>query len=322
MHESWHRIQGDLGLAHPSAPCAHLDAEQGRVWLRLELRALAKALGAKGRVRRQALRDALAFRAERYRRFPAARAAEAALEMNEGLAQYTGLRLALPGAEAEARAAKDATAADRNSRFSRSFAYATGPAYGLLLDTYAPGWRTRAPKVLDFAALLPAAWGGGDANRASAAYGAAEVGDQEHTTAVARAVRAENLVKRFRTGPVLTLPGPLEVTFNPNTLETVEGLGTHFPTLNAKAPWGHVEVTGGGMLSGDWNTLTLAAPEDAAAKPPKASGYRLFLDDGWEVVRGKREGDWEIRKVSSSESCPTTSATHPISSTDAAGTRE
>jgi hypothetical protein len=296
MHESWHRIQDGLGLSHPSEPCAHLDAEQGRVWLRLELRALAKALGSKGQVRKQALRDALAFRAERYRRFPEARGAEAALEMNEGLAQYTGLRLAFAGNAAAERAAKDAAAADRNPRYSRSFAYATGPAYGLLLDAYAPGWRARVPKVLSFPRLLPAAWGKGDAEGAAAAYGATEVRGQEHTAALARAARGEALRKRFQADPVLALSGPLNITFNPSNLETVEGLGTHYPDLKAQGPWGHVEVTGGGLLSADWNTLTLPAPEDAGARPVKAFGYRLYLEEGWELAPGKREGDWVVRK--------------------------
>ena len=44
LHELFHRIQPDLGLMTISGNNAHLDTVEGRVWLRLEWRALARAL--------------------------------------------------------------------------------------------------------------------------------------------------------------------------------------------------------------------------------------------------------------------------------------
>ena len=44
LHELFHRIQPDLGLITLSGQNAHLDTVEGRVWLRLEWRALARAL--------------------------------------------------------------------------------------------------------------------------------------------------------------------------------------------------------------------------------------------------------------------------------------
>ncbi len=48
MHESWHRIQNDLGLPPLDPPNAHLDTMPGRYWLQLEWRALARALTTQG----------------------------------------------------------------------------------------------------------------------------------------------------------------------------------------------------------------------------------------------------------------------------------
>src|SRR5262249_13026031 len=44
MHESFHRIQPELGLQRSESNNAHLDSLDGRYWLQLEWRALAKAL--------------------------------------------------------------------------------------------------------------------------------------------------------------------------------------------------------------------------------------------------------------------------------------
>ena len=72
VHESFHIVQPKLG--YPTADSAganeHLDSVDGRYWLRLEWRALARALRESGERRAQAVRDALAFRQARHTRYP------------------------------------------------------------------------------------------------------------------------------------------------------------------------------------------------------------------------------------------------------------
>src|SRR3954468_12580230 len=91
-HESFHRVQAKLGFPSTGPSNAHLDSVDGRYWLQLEWRALAKAL----RGDRQAVRDALAFRAKRRALIAAAANDERELEMHEGLAEYTGVAFAEP----------------------------------------------------------------------------------------------------------------------------------------------------------------------------------------------------------------------------------
>jgi len=88
MHELFHRVQPGLGLMTGGTvdTPAHLDSLEGRYWIRLEWRALARGLETSGEARRSAIADALAFRAARYQRFPTAAAAEHPIEINEGLA--------------------------------------------------------------------------------------------------------------------------------------------------------------------------------------------------------------------------------------------
>ena len=158
-HELFHRIQDRLKLPKLlSGDNAQLDKIDGRYYLQLEWRALARALEARSDAdRRQAAENALVFRAERYRLFPQAVQEERALELNEGLAEYTGVRIGNPVAGEELRATlNDLRTQSKAPTFVRSFAYATGPAYGLLLDRYAPGWHLQPTEEEGLEDLLSA----------------------------------------------------------------------------------------------------------------------------------------------------------------------
>ena len=118
-------------------PNNQLDQRDGRRWFRLELRALAAALESEGPASRAHVENALTFRAQRRALYPLADSLEPALEMQEGLAEYTGDRLAMTlTGEGPSRVARRVREFQSNPAYVRSFAYATGPALGLLLDRY------------------------------------------------------------------------------------------------------------------------------------------------------------------------------------------
>jgi hypothetical protein len=61
--------------------------------------------------------------------------------MHEGLAEYTGFRLsARDSAELVVRLTKEMEQSMSRPSFVGSFAYSSGPAYGVLLDTARPDW--------------------------------------------------------------------------------------------------------------------------------------------------------------------------------------
>src|SRR5690606_26353126 len=81
----------------------HLDAADGPYWLRLEWRALARALRESGEQRSLAVRDALAFRQARHMLYAAYVDSERGQEITECLAAYTGTVLAAKSSD-DARA--------------------------------------------------------------------------------------------------------------------------------------------------------------------------------------------------------------------------
>lgn len=304
MHEAWHRVQGEIGLPAANADQDHLDTEDGRSWLRLELRALAAAFAAEDAdAHAAAVRDALAFRAWRRARFPGAGEAEDAMERHEGLAEYTGRALS-QDPDMLAHLAQTLRKADAAGEYARSFAYSTGPAYGVLLDRHAPGWRDGWDRRAGLAQLLAPAvgWTGATdeaaADAAGARYGIAEVRSEE----AARAAERRRLVAALRAklvdGPVLRAPvNGASFSFDPNRVTPLPPEGAVYGTIRVGAEWGVLEVADGGLLSKDWRSLSVAYG-DASPTPDglRGEGWVLRLEPGWRLVEGGRSGDRTIER--------------------------
>src|ERR1051325_2324517 len=160
LHECFHRLQEKLGLPARDAVNAHLDTLNGRIWIQMEWRALERALRQTGPAQKAAIADALLFRSYRRSLFPDSAKNENALELNEGLAEYTGVKLSSADLEETAvRADIILRQARNNPTFARSFAYVSGPAYGALLDLSGKPWRVSVKPSTDLGSLLQQQYG-------------------------------------------------------------------------------------------------------------------------------------------------------------------
>ncbi len=304
-HELFHRIQSRLGFPnHSAGENAHLDEMNGRYYMQLEWRALASALEAGSDAdRRVAARDALIFRAERYRMYPKAAVEEHGLEQNEGLAEYTGVRVGNPTAELQTKmAVYDLSAHVGDATMVRSFAYATGPAYGLLLDRYAPGWHARLGAGEGFDTMLrrglhvaAAASGETLAAQRAAKYDAATL----HAAEVDRDAKRQQLLAqnraKFVSGPVLTLKfRKMNVQFDPRNLQPLGDAGTVYPTIRVSDEWGVIEGKNGALMKPDWSALVVAAPSSTAGSSVTGDGWTLELKPGWTIIPDTRPGDFVL----------------------------
>lgn len=310
IHESFHRVQDQLGLGGPDTANDHLDTRDGRVWLELEWRALATALTRPKGERKKPLQDALLFRAYRRSLFKDAAAHEQALEMHEGLPEYTGIALcAKDRKEAEAYAVSRLMGAPGMGTFVRSFAYVTGPAYGLLLDDARPGWRTGLKVQDDLGDMLakslafaPPADMKTAAEGRALDYGGKELMASEDRRAQEKLKEVASVRARFVEGPVLVVPltEAFSYSFNPTNQVPLEGMGTVYPYLRISSGWGILEATGGALMVMKESVATairVPAPKDPAARPLKGDGWTFDLKEGWAVVPGERKGDYELKKT-------------------------
>lgn len=303
-HESWHRLQPDLGLPGTMSQNAHLDTLNGRIWLQMEYRALAKALTSEGGDRLQAIKDALVFRAYRQSLFPEAKAHEDRMEVHEGMAEYTGISCQGQNPyDARGYLAHRMPASAQKPTFAFSFAYETGPAYGLLLDEDSPKWRvglSPASSVADMltAALkiqLPSNLKDTAKGRASAYDGATLISKE---TEMFRKHEAEEraFIKNFVEGPVLELPlANMKFTYDPNTVFALGENGNIYRQTKVSDAWGVIEVADAGLRMGkNFNVVFVPAP--ASPTQLKTSGWTLTLNPGWKLVPGKRKGDYIVVK--------------------------
>ena len=298
LHELFHRIQPGLGLVTAGAQNAHLDTVDGRVWLRLEWRALAQALRQSGEDRIRAVRDALAFRLTRRAAFPNAAENERHEEIREGLAQYTGTVVtAASHGEAVGRALDQLAAAEKLETFVQTFAYTSGVAYGILLDVSSPNWTRRVHADSDLGQMLMTALDArpsANAAEASAQYGGVELRAAEQTRDEQRKALVRQLQERFVDGPVLLLPSGGSGTFDARGATPIPGAGTvYFSQYSLKSEWGTLEATSG-VLRSDDGTRRVPGPVRIEGATLTGDGWTVTVARGWAVRSGSRVGDYQI----------------------------
>jgi hypothetical protein len=303
MHELWHRIQDQIRLPGSMPANSHLDSMEGRVWLQLEWRALESALKRRGTQRRRAVSDALIFRVHRRTLFPKAEQEERALEMHEGLAEYSGARLSGRPDVIEF-AARQIKEAERNRSFTRSFAYASGPAYGLLLDEAGKEWRKGLRPESDFGLLLQRAMSlkpPQNIGQAIAEAAPRYASDALRASETERENDRQRRIAAWRAclvdGPALVIPlRQMNMQFDPNNLQPLDDLGTVYPNIRIVDVWGILTVSQGALMNPTFSQIRVPAPRDSAPKPIQGDGWTLELNPGWTLIPAERKGDYTLGK--------------------------
>lgn len=309
LHECFHRLQEKLGLPARDAVNAHLDTLNGRIWIQMEWRALEHALRQTGLARKSAIADALLFRSYRRSLFPKSSKNENALELNEGLAEYTGVKLSSADLqETVVRADIILRQARNNPTFARSFAYISGPAYGALLDLSGRPWRVNLKPTVDLGVLLQQRYGISIRSSEAAARAAISryEGEEIVTIETQQEQRRQHEItearKKFLDGPVLilSLTDDVHYSYDPNNVIGIDASNTVYPTMRLVDAWGVLTVSNGAWLERDTAghvvRARVPAPADLSARPLKGEGWTLELTNGWEVVAGDRPGDVKISK--------------------------
>ena len=302
VHEAMHTLQPQHlphpGNTEPMEGGDFLDRADGRTWLFLELRALARALASEGEVRIAAAHDALAFRAHRDRlASPAERTRLDALDLAEGIPEYTSWRLVnappellVPGLE---------NAHDRRVSWVRAVGYSTGPAYGYLLDALSPArWHERWRSGARLPGLLREAVGS-DPSTAPAAdraihYGGGPIIAAESARDAERARMLDSLRTRYLRNPVLrVVPSAMQVTFDPNGQVPLDDQGTVMRNLRwASTDGAELSAPAGALVSPTWSHVQVplgnaSIAEGVVTTPIEVSGngWRLRLPRWWVVKR-------------------------------------
>ena len=302
-HESFHRVQPQLGLFVFDRDNDHLDTADGRYWMTLEWNALQAALNSTGDERNTALQDALSFRAVRRARFGQSARHENATEIREGLAQYTGMRIG--GRSATQVVELGQALRDRTDGIVRSFGYISGPLYGYLLDDATnDSWRENVTGRSDLGAMLAEAMNikpiADRADELALRYGGAALRIAEDKREKVRQTRLARWRETLLIGPVLIVDLNLctSKTMDTRHVHPFDAGRTVFGVRTLIAQWGTLEVQaegGGAILENAASGLGRVSLRNAAADYLSGEGWMLTLAEGWEVAPAAREGDMVVR---------------------------
>ena len=284
IHESLHRIQEEIGLPTCGSFNQHLDEAEGELLLKLELSVLKTLLLDNSKNLTEGLHDAMTVRKMRQTMFPNGN--ENQFECHEGMAEYTAFKL-LPLDDDNEAIRKGLVAAAimkgmDNTGFSNSFAYLTGPAYGLLLDDLVPDWRNSVcsgktiPDVISTVIPIPDTVHDAEIERISKCYDVKEYLDKEKIRLEARDKEDAALRVVFSESKWLIIPNNnINFGFNPNErLVAYDSIGVIYKTMQLKGDFGTIEVENGIIRSNDWSYFIVPYSENYCdAKISLNSGY-------------------------------------------------
>lgn len=265
VHEMFHYRQPELGLWQDKDPNnSHLSSRDARTLLKLEWNALKAAASCDGEQKKTALEDALSFRAQRRHLYPDFAAEENSLEIMEGLAEYTGRRIAIPDNKEYLQSLSDLDYLYESDNLTRSFAYLSGPLYGLILDQSAHPWHKEMNSGSDLGSSAMAIYGitlpenlEETVETAKAKYDFESIDAAEEAFQRKLEERNETLRKLFAPDNVITLECPnLSIQFSPDSMIKMDDGSMVIYGCTAFCDWGSVEGHPLKVTS-DWRRIEL-----------------------------------------------------------------
>jgi hypothetical protein len=290
MHESFHRIQEDLGLNKSYGNMPHLTTLDGRFLLFMEHRALAHALTTSGDEKNKAIRDALSFRYSRHSLFPENVESEKALEILEGTANFTGKILAgysrdslLQQIDENLETMLQATS------LTRMYAYYAGLLYGLLLDDHCSEWRKDFILSPDFGKALQQCYSVetlAKTKQIQSKYDGKNLYKKEKKREKINNRTNSKYKQLFfnKKSYAISLTGMKNIHFNgTDTMLPVDTVGTVYNHLRIIAKWGILELDGVGLVDSSWSTIYLP-PGKITQNLGEVIGetWRIILNEGWD----------------------------------------
>jgi len=306
-HELFHRAQPSLKFKSANVDNNHLDKKQGRIYLRLELEALQTAVKLQGQEAIPHIINALRFRKLRHQIYNDADSTENILELNEGLAEYTGLIMSeRTPAQVTEHLAKNIKEFQQYKTFVRSFANQTIPVYGyltrvLVKEKWNQDISMKTNLTEYFIALFKVNIPSNletYASRASVNYNGEQIKKEEQQREDNNLKLINEMTLKFITNPHLEIGFEhMNVSFNPSNLIPLDTYGTVYPTLRITDNWGILTVEDGALLSADWSKVIVTVPEENNNGFVKGKGWTLELNaDRYVIVRDEATSNYYLRK--------------------------
>ncbi len=284
FHEAFHYIQSLIDLEGAWSQCKHLNSFNARVLLKLEYEALLKAF--KEENFKIYLIDAIAFRAYRYFLYPNAYVEEQKIEMQEGLAQYTGLKLCgYSGNEIYD------LLQNKMTYNPQTFGYYSGAIYSFILDKSNKAWQKEIRKNDNFLYFTQKIF---DLNlpenlkihieRVRNRYNWKQISTIEKDKAQEIRRKEKKYIKMFFKKPIVKISRELckGFGFSSSIIFPIEK-GKIFNGVSCESNWGKLVAIDEIYISDDF--VYLPTPFIINGKQINGNGWVLYLNDKWTIIK-------------------------------------
>ena len=294
IHESFHRIQPLIGFdSLNETQNNHLDSKEGRIYLKLELEALKGALNSDKPENH--IKNALLFRQYRQQLFPGAKASENSVEINEGLAEFTGSILS--GRTKDDLKKHYISNIDKFYNvptFVRSFPYQTISIYGYFMRQSDDKWNLKINKKTNLTDFILAFFKINQTNfdkenimKIGKSYNIDSIMEFEQNRELKRLEQIKKYKAQFLGDSIITIKLiNMNIGFNPSNMMPLDSFGTVYPYIRISDKWGILEVDScGALMSSDWNYVTITYPEMITDTLIRGKGWKLKLNEDWKLEK-------------------------------------
>ena len=307
-HELFHCVQPMLKFNTINTDNNHLDKEHGRTYLRLELEALSQAIQSSSfDVATPHIINAMMFRELRHQMYADADSTENMLELNEGLAEYTGLIMSERSQkEIVEHLMKSVRDFQQSKTFVRSFAYQTIPLYGFLTHKFVREfWNRDIIPQTNLTAYFMRSFGikipiniETYTSKVWLNYNGAQISQDEKMREENNARLINEMTIKFVKNPHLEISFErMNISFDPGNLIPLENYGTVYPNLRITDDWGILTVADGALLSADWSKVTVTIPEEINKHLVRGKGWRLELNsDKYIIIQDEASSNYYLKK--------------------------
>jgi len=295
IHSLFHLFQKNEGVIASTFNLTNMDEKEARLWIKLEWKALRKAINSQGEERQLAIRDALIFRGsnrELYRKYATD---ENRFETYEGLATFTYTLLCTNSPEEfKSKLFENLARIYSMQSYARSYGFIHGALYASLLydkgydfkniktdsidlgDTVRELYKIELPDICrDVAGSL------------AVNYDIESVNKEEEKREAEIKESIHSQISMFTEKPVvfLELESP-SFDFEPEDIHSLDTLGTIYNSMRVSDNWGKLTVDKGGCLvSNNLKFIRITAKAFKADKNHiSGDGWHLILNSEWELV--------------------------------------
>lgn len=296
LHCLFHRYQDSIGFTSSGYNTANLDERNARLWLKLEWKALRKAIETEDDGHCFAIRDALIFRGANHELYPTFVRDQIRFESYEGLATFTHLMLVTSSQEEFRENLLDLL--DRFYSFpsySRSYGLVHGALYASLLYRKGFDFRTIRSEDMDlgeqvrqlYDIRLPAICRD-IAGSLAFNYDLEEIKAEEIEREKEINQRIDRVVSTFSEKPVvyMELISPY-FDFEPEDTRPLASHGTLYEKIRISDNWGKLTVEKGGCLvSANLKYLRVTARGfEEGRNRIEGEGWHMIINNDWEILQ-------------------------------------